>query len=87
MCIFYMGTYYPIASQSQASVAPEPETEMPDEEASDLPVSDGHIYGNHEPLGKPVRVGELNSYIAQMSKRQKGLEEEFMVSSYQCNFT
>ena len=82
-----MGTYQLIANQSQAFVAPEPEIETPDEEASDLPVSDGHIYGNQEPLGKPVRVGELNSYIAQMYKRQKGLEEEFMVSSYKCNFT
>ena len=84
-CIFYdMVINVLTGNQSSAAVAPEAnsEPEATEEEASVQPVTDGPIYGNQEPVDKPVRVSELESYIAE-NKRKKGFEEEFMVSSYQ----
>ena len=81
-----MGMNLLAGNQTPLSVAPEADAkpQASGEQASDVPVTDGHIYGNEGPIGKCVSVGELESYIARMAKRKKGLEDEFMVSSHRC---
>ena len=81
-----MGINLLAGNQTPLSVAPEAgvKPQASGEQTSDLPVTDGHIYGNEGPIGKRVPVGELESYIARMAKRKKGLEDEFMVGSPQC---
>ena len=44
-------------------------------------MSDDHIYGNQDPIGRAVPVGDLESYIEEMSKRKGGFTDEFSVSS------
>ena len=45
-----------------------------------LPMYDEHIYGNEDPLERPIPVNQLASYIDDMASGVKGFAEEFAVS-------
>ena len=45
-----------------------------------LPMYDEHIYGNEDPLERPITVSKLASYIDDMASGGKGFAEEFAVS-------
>ena len=48
--------------------------------SSSSSLSDDHIYGNQELLGRPIPIDELSSYVEEMCKRKDGFREEHVVS-------